>query len=177
MQKSLVLILAHVDKMQNLLVLILSIHRHTVATGLKRLCKLNFIFCVCVCVYVCVNVCVFVYPATSISINRENSYKPTCTLWPKLPWNPLLTNATGSIADITPSLLSHKTALANARRRTLNLQKIIWLLRRSILKLAFLLKPNDPGGKTLNAVIWTHVITSASNLYYPGTVPYCKHLL
>jgi len=29
----------------------------------------------------------------------------------------------------------------------------------------------------LNAVCCTHVITSASNLYYPGIVPNCKHLL
>jgi len=75
-------------------------------------------------------VCVFVYPAINISINGKYSYKPTYTLWPKLPRNPLLTNVEGSITDTTLSLESHKTALANVRRRKPTLQKIIWLLRR-----------------------------------------------
>jgi len=47
-------ILAYVDNMQNLLVLILAIRKHAVATGFKRLCKLNYVFCVCVCMRVCV---------------------------------------------------------------------------------------------------------------------------
>ena len=85
----------------------------------------------------CVCVCVCVYPAINITNNGENSYKPTCTLWPKLLWNTLPTNAEGSINDIILSLVSHKTTLANVRRRKLTLEKIIWLLRRQIVKLVF----------------------------------------